>query len=660
MVPNERRGLFRGRVILVFALVVSSGIGAPVAGASVVGGSSADQSTGAAAQAPKLVARRPCPDSDFTCITLRVPLDHFGPANGPTTNVTFALMRASDGPRKGVFVTATGGPGSSGISVADSYTSALDPRIAEEYDIVFFDQRGIGLSGPLQCPNSVLAFYTEPAIPTLSGAQAREYARAARTFSADCVEEIGIKPSRLAAYATRQAVEDLELFRAWLKADGLHLYGESYGTQYAQAYASAHPDRVASLLLDGPVDLTLTGTEYYAEDVHAFEDTLTHALDACTSVVECAADVGGGDALAAWDELATELRDGPISYEFVNAAGRIEEREFGFGDLETAAAGYVYSNFDQMLLQRAVAQASRGELLPMARLTWISLGQDPETLEAIEDSTYSDALFYAVECMDYAYGHGGTARREADYLAAGVAAGVSSVRLGSIFYGDLPCASWPVHPATEARPEYLTDTPFPIIVLASTTDPATPYAGALRIFENAADGYLITQPGGPHVIFGRGNPCPDELITELLLNGTLPARETTCEPMSPDPYLRVPAAVLTEDLGALDAMVATDDEISNSPDFWAWDEVEPLDVGCLQGGRMSFTVTNVGYRVQLRRCELTAGLPLTGHAVIDDVEGTFRLVVESTGGTSLRYLRDADGGVSVTGRWQGERVSESG
>ena len=169
MVRNERRGPIRARVILVLALVLSSAIGAPAASASTADGTSAaDQPTAAVAHAPKVVARRPCPDSDFTCITLRVPLDHFGPVNGPTTNVTFALLRATDGPRRGVFVTATGGPGSSGISVADSYTSALDPRIAEAFDVVFFDQRGIGLSGPLQCPNAVLAFYTETAIPTVS------------------------------------------------------------------------------------------------------------------------------------------------------------------------------------------------------------------------------------------------------------------------------------------------------------------------------------------------------------------------------------------------------------------------------------------------------------------------------------------------------------
>ena len=276
----------RARVALVAFLLIASVASVPsIPGTAAV----------AADRVPQVVARRPCPDSIFTCITLRVPLDHFARAGGRTTNVTFALLRASGGDPKGVFVTATGGPGTSGIAVADSYTSALDPRIAEEYDIVFFDQRGIGLSGPIQCPEAVLTFYTTPAVPTLSPAQARAYARAARTFSRDCVKETGAAPSRLASYATRQAVEDLELFRAWLKADDLHLYGESYGTQFAQAYASAHPDRVDTLLIDGPVDLTLSGTEYWAEGARAFESTLTFALDACTEVVECAADVAGGD-----------------------------------------------------------------------------------------------------------------------------------------------------------------------------------------------------------------------------------------------------------------------------------------------------------------------------------------------------------------------------
>ena len=83
-------------------------------------------------------------DSIFTCVTIDVPLDHFNPSDTRTIPVTFAVLPAS-GVRKGMFVTATGGPGYSGIASADSYTEAFDPSIPEAFDIVFFDQRGIAL-----------------------------------------------------------------------------------------------------------------------------------------------------------------------------------------------------------------------------------------------------------------------------------------------------------------------------------------------------------------------------------------------------------------------------------------------------------------------------------------------------------------------------------
>ena len=65
--------------------------------------------------------------------------------------MTFAVLPAT-GDRLGAFVTATGGPGSSGIAAADSYTDALDPAIPESYDIVFFDQRGVADVGWPELP----------------------------------------------------------------------------------------------------------------------------------------------------------------------------------------------------------------------------------------------------------------------------------------------------------------------------------------------------------------------------------------------------------------------------------------------------------------------------------------------------------------------------
>jgi hypothetical protein len=56
----------------------------------------------------------PCPDSEFTCVKLTVPLDHFAADRGETIEVVFGVLPAS-GERKGMFITATGGPGTAGL-----------------------------------------------------------------------------------------------------------------------------------------------------------------------------------------------------------------------------------------------------------------------------------------------------------------------------------------------------------------------------------------------------------------------------------------------------------------------------------------------------------------------------------------------------------------
>ena len=612
-------------------------------------------------QTRQAVHQTSCPDSIFTCITIRVPRDHFAAPGGPTVDVTFALHRAKARTRKGVFVTVTGGPGTSGISAADSYTDLFDPGIVRDYDLVFFDQRGVGRSQPFQCPDATLAFYTSPNLPTLGQASAVAYAHDARTYAEDCVAESGIDPAMLPFLSTRQAVEDLDDFRVWLGADRLDLYGESYGTQYAQTYAAAHPAHLKSLMIDGPVDLTLTGPQYYVEDAHAFEDVLTFTLDRCTADADCRKDVVGRNGVAGYDRLAATLRSGPQPYTFIDGDGRAQQRTFGLGDLETAAAGYVYGEFDRMLFQRAIAWASRGQLLPLARLTYVSLGQDPETLAAIPDPTYSDAMYYGVECMDYDYRTGTPEQSALAYIAAGAAAHIPSVRVGSVFYGDMPCAYWPVHPASPARPAYLTATPFPVFVLASTTDPATPYAGALRIFSHLTDGYLIVQPGGPHIIFGRGNACPDSDITAFLEDGVRPASRTgTCDFTGTDPYVRIPAARVTDYRDALAAMTAMDDEINDSADYWNWDGVDPLRYGCLFGGTIEYTAYKDGYRAALAGCAFTAGLPLTGTATIDTTRETFALKASGPSGTKLDYRRGATGKRSVSGTYFGKTVALRG
>lgn len=603
--------------------------------------------------APEVVREQDCPDSDFTCITLRLPRDHFAEADGQTVDVTFGLLRATD-ESQGAFVTLTGGPGSSGLAVADGYTELLDPGIPEQYDIVFLDQRGIGQSQPIQCPEATLAYYITRTTPD----DREAYAADADRFADACVAESGVDPDDLPYFSTRQAVEDLEAFREWLGAEKMHVYGESYGTQFAQQYAIAHPDRVAALLLDGPVDLTREGFEYYEEQAQAFAETLELTLDACAEEPACNTDAGGNPPRA-FDMLTQRLAGAPAAFEFVTADGEIQERELTAGLFESAAATAMYSPSDRQLLQRALTYAARGDLLPVARLGYLALGQNPETLEAVPNPGYSDALYYAVECTDYLFPGATEAERVAAFFDAAEAAAVDELPLGSSFFGDLPCVFWPARPSVSERPPALTDTPFPVWVMASTTDPATPYSGALRIFERLTNGYLTVQEGGPHVIFGRGDPCPDEPVTDFLLTGELPAeRRIDCAVDAVDFYVPIPEPTLDDFITTLDALQAVDDEISFNADYWSWDGGEPLAMGCLGGGTLEYETLDDGTAVRLEACELIHGFALSGSGSLDDANGTFGLSVTASGGTDLAYERDAEGVTSVDGELEGRPVSE--
>ena len=158
----------------------------------------------------QLPAGEPCPyDSIFTCVTIEVPLDHFNPADTRTIPVTFAVLPAS-GERKGMFVTATGGPGYSGVASADSIQTAFDPAIPEVFDIVFFDQRGLLLSGDQTCPFAANVYYQQET-SGLTPAQEAALKQTANTFSTDCVNEVS-NPDLLPYLGTKQAVEDLEYF----------------------------------------------------------------------------------------------------------------------------------------------------------------------------------------------------------------------------------------------------------------------------------------------------------------------------------------------------------------------------------------------------------------------------------------------------------------
>lgn len=602
----------------------------------------------------------PCPDSDFTCVKLPVPLNHFDPSDSRQVDVVFGLLPAT-GERKGMFITATGGPGTAGLASADSYTASFDPSIPEHFDIVFFDQRGVGQSGGLQCVNAATAFYRADWDATTPRGEAA-LVETARTFSNNCVAEMW-NPGILPYLGTMQAVEDLDILRQLLGDEKIWLYGESYGTQYAQTYAAAHPENLAGLILDGTVDMTLSSTDFYVKQTQAFSDALQLTLEACNADDICAESMGGGDAIAAYKKLTRQLKPAPIIFNFPLPSGRSIKRTFSFADLETAAASYMYSETARMIFLRALAAYSRNaDLAPMARVFYNALVLDPATLAPISDPTYSDAVYYGVECQDYGFYSGTPEERAAAMLRAGDEVDKTVPYFSSIFYGDMPCVFWPDARADDTRPAPLTADGIPTLVLGAVADPATPVSNGQDVFSRLSDGYLVTQEGGPHVIYGRGVSCSDDLVTDFLVKDQPPSeRETTCEGEVTSEFVPLGPINAEEFSTPLEAFRSVDDEIYYLPEYYYWDVETPTSVGCPFGGTLTFEATDTGDSMTLKDCAFSDGFVMTGSGSNNYDEGTFTLEVDVTGlkdGT-LTYTRDGDGVLHVTGTYGDEAVDLS-
>ena len=117
-------------------------------------------------------------------------------------------------------------------------TARARPRAARGYDVVLLDPRGTGADA-LDCPD--VAGALRGGVPLAT----------ARARVAACAARLGARRANMGTGAT---VEDLEQLRAELGVDRLVLGGVGYGAVPALAYARAHPDRVARLVLDAPVD----------------------------------------------------------------------------------------------------------------------------------------------------------------------------------------------------------------------------------------------------------------------------------------------------------------------------------------------------------------------------------------------------------------------
>jgi hypothetical protein len=292
--------------------------------------------------------------------------------------------------------------------------------------------------------------------------------------------------------------------------------------------------------------------------------------------------------------------------------------------------------------------------VPLARLVYS--GSNVLIPNAVSDFGYN-----ATSCADrYVEGADTDATQ---YLAWLKRSPFATSPAGSVYLSSAACHSWPLPPSRTAPTAVPAAADFPVVILAATGDPITPATHGRRIFDRyraVADTYLVETEDGPHVTFGRGRPCPDDIVLDLIVRGARPTdARTTCPGEIAVPYLDFPDAERSQDPVAFRA-AALDLELLAHPDYWIWDGVEPLVVGCRYGGRLEVTTEPASVpsveRITVDDCAIVRDEPMAGSGTyrgIDEAEFeidspriafTYRIVGAN------RYTKEED---HISASWRG-------
>ena len=453
---------------LPLALVGALALGTLLGAGSVAAPARAAPSASAPTLAVGSLELTACGTRGGYCGRLARALDPLGLVPG-TVSIYFEFYPHRDaGDAAGALVAAEGGPGYPTTDTREEYLALFD-ALRGARDLVLMDYRGTGRSGAVDC---------------------RLLQRAAALSIASigaCGTELGRKAP---LYSTAYAADDLAAVLEALGAGPIDLYGDSYGTFFAQVFAVRHGEKLRTLTLDGAYPLVGKDIAWYANYAPAMRNKFDRA---CERSATCRATPG--TSIEHIVPALGELRQRPFKASATDADGAVQHFTANAGALaivmfgaappvatlrETDAAAQAFVAGDQLPLLRLMAEAN-------AAVDSRDPTRDPEK--------FSEGLAAAVNCQDApqvfdmrlapearrAARDRAFAERRRAFPDAFAPFTLDEYRAMPLDYTFIEqCVAWPVadgaHPASHVVPEDAVFPAIPVLVVSGELDNMTPMA----------------------------------------------------------------------------------------------------------------------------------------------------------------------------------------
>ncbi len=485
----------------------------------------ADASVPAAKAAPKRdtvkvgsLTLRPCDVATRAlCGSIRRP---WAPSNtgGGRVKVGFAFVPAADRsrPALGTVVPHEGGPGYSTTASAYYYVPMYG-SLLKRRNLLLVDQRGTGLSQALNCPDL------------------QDLKIAYNVAAGRCGRSLG---ARADDYSSALSADDLNAVIFKLGLGSVDMYGDSYGTFFAQVFAGRHPNRVRSVILDSAYP-TYGESAWYPTQTQAMQ----HAFDlACRRSAACKN--GGASFLWTLRRVLSKVRANPWRGVSHDADGRQARVVVNGPTLVAVAFGATYGPAFYREMTAAMRSGLRGDRAPLLRLVAEALGGGTDAGDPLE---YSEGLDAAVACHDYPQLYDMTASpalRARQYAAALA----QRARTRPATYGPFTvreyarsdwqsldwCTRWPSapssNPAGPPTPPSGSYSSVPVLVLSGDMDSITTPAEGTQITEQFPNAQQVVLRNSFHVTaMGDIDNCAQRLVRAFVKSpGPLSAGQRAC------------------------------------------------------------------------------------------------------------------------------------
>lgn len=583
----------------------------------------------------------PCPKLDgFSCTTLPVPLDRAAGLPG-TIALHLARKLAGSTPSASAVIGLAGGPGQAALPYAKDMSRWIAPGLRSR-DLIVFDQRGTGTSGPLSCRG-------EPA-PRRNAIEA-------------CADQIGASRS---GYSSTESVADIEAIREALGYEKLVLYGTSYGTKVAEQYAETYPSHVEALILDSVV---------LPEGIEPFYRPTFEAVPRVLAEL-CSRGACHGIATHPVAELAHLLtspqraaRQRGIGSALRGTTTRADAliRLLIDGDLDPAL---------RAMMPAAVHAAGSGRDALLARMLELDSGLAPtlprkrRLLPAAEHSNTTLYIDTLCEDTQFPWNRESPPQQRIEEALRAID-GVPQSAFYPFRRADSPyealaggCAFWPYAPATAPSPGPLPDVP--TLLLSGAQDLRTPTANARAVAAQIPDAQLLVVPYTGHSVLGSDvSGCAQRAVQAFFAGAEVMPCAAGRAKFPPTPLPAASLAAVRPEQGvtgkrgrtlaaALDAVAELDDELVVAEAVSGRRLPSGSTFDGLRGGEASVE----GKSVRFERFSFVPGVTITGIQAIGKREPPpARLIV---GGTSADHgaITIEEGG-RARGHLAGRRFSLS-